>query len=304
MILLYHSIIPDNNPAERLYGGQALKKSVFERHVRLLASQSRIVSLAQYMAEGQEAGFLKRRLVALTFDDGFKITFDCISSFLIENNIPATIFTSTSHLNHGELLWFSYLKALCFEKIYESIKIYQFEFPLQTLGQSGQAWNKLRGLAKASGDPVNFCKMLSSVYPLPANVVTFYEGMTNDQLVFASKSRLLELGAHTMNHPYLDLLTRDKQEKEIVDGKHVLEKITGKSVHYFAYPGGEYNLETVDLVKAASYDAAFAVIPRSLGKEDKFEIGRVGIYSPSLIKLQMKIMGIAYLARRIGLRVG
>jgi hypothetical protein len=58
------------------------------------------------------------------------------------------------------------------------------------------------------------------------------------------------------------------------------------------------------LVKEAGYEAAFSVIPDQLGIDHLFEIGRVGIYTPSLFKLFLKVFGIADLARRFNLRVG
>lgn len=304
MIVLYHSIVPDSNSAKHWGTARMLTLTHFKHHILWLANHYRIVSLAEYVASRQQPEFNKRRLVAVTFDDGWRMTFQSVFSFLIEKNIPATFFVTTGHLEHGELLWFSYLKALCFEKLYKTIEINRDIFPLQTLFQCRQAWRALAMLAKASGEPVNFSKMLAKTYPLPDGVVAMYEGMTYDQLNAAGKSDQLELGAHTITHPNLNQTSKKKQAQEIFNCKSILSEFTRKPVRYFAYPGGEYNYDTLELVKAAGYEAAFAVIPKQLEVGLQFEIGRVGIYSPSLLKLQMKAMGVAGLARRLGLRVG
>lgn len=123
MILLYHSVIPDNSHPERLCVGQALPQSSFERQVRWLKNYCSVVSLAEYMASIQQPEFKQCKPVAITFDDGFDMTFRCVSPFLIEMNIPATFFVTTGHLEYGELLWFSYLKALCFEHQYKSVGV-------------------------------------------------------------------------------------------------------------------------------------------------------------------------------------
>jgi peptidoglycan/xylan/chitin deacetylase (PgdA/CDA1 family) len=129
--------------------------------------------------------------------------------------------------------------------------------------------------------------------------------MTHHQLETAGAGNLVEVGAHTLTHPYLGQLTKEKQEQEIVESGRILSKLTGKPIRYFAYPSGEYDLDTLDLVKNAGYDAAFAVLPKNLGVDhDRFQIGRIGIYSPSLLKLQLKALGVADLARSFGLRVG
>ena len=305
MILLYHRVFPDSDGPEPWCAGQVMTLAVLKRHILWLADHYRIVSLVEYLADGKQSEFKKRKPIALTFDDGFRITFQCVSPFLRENNIPATFFVSTGHLEHGELLWFSYLNALCFEKLYTTVEVDQEKIPLHTLEQSRQAWHALAALAKASGDAVDFSRMLAKTYPIPADKTSLYEGMTYEQLIEAGRSDLLEIGGHTITHPYLDLLSKERQAQEILDCRRTLSDLLGKPIRYFAYPGGEYNVDTIDSVRSAGIEAAFAVIPKHLLDEGSpYEIERIGIYSRSLLKLQMKAMGVAGLARRFGLRVG
>lgn len=299
MIFLYHGVIPDDSPAERLCVGQALTQSAFKSQIKWLAGHYRIVSLDEYLAGMQRPGFLKERPVAITFDDGFKITFENIFPFLMDKEIPVTIFTTTGHLEHGEILWFSYLKALCFENTYDVIQAGEHTFPIQNLKQRIHAWENLHGLAGMSGDPVLFGRELSKIYPLPREVIELYEGMTYEQVRMAGASRHIDLGAHTVTHPYLDQISTEKQKWEIQESGRNLSKWTEKAIRYFAYPSGEYNLDTLNLVKDAGYTAAFAVASKKLGMgSNQFEIGRVGIYSPSLVKLRLKAIGISDLMQR------
>lgn len=304
MIILYHSIIPDGSPAERYSAGQALPQAAFERQIRWLAKHYTIVSLTDYVIAWQKREIHKEKLIAITFDDGFRMTFQCVFSFLTEIRVPCTVFVTTGHLEHGDLLWFSYLRALCFENLYPSIQANGTVFPLQTIAQRKQAWIRLHSWAKGSGDPVKFSKSFSEIYPLSSDVLALYEGMTYDQIKIVGNSPYIELGAHTVTHPYLDLLSKEEQEKEIVESKRVLAEITEEPIRYFAYPAGQYNHETLDLMKSAGYEASFAIIPKKLGLNPEFEIDRVGIYSQSLLKLRLKALGIANLARWAGLRVG
>lgn len=304
MILLYHGIVPDGSPSERWQAGRALTQTAFERQMRWLADHCQLVSLPEYLDLATEQRPSKRKPVAITLDDGFDITFRCAAPVLAELRIPATIFVSTAHLEGGELLWFSYLKALCFECQYAEVRTDQHAFPLETKVQRQQAWDQLRSLAKTSGDPSEFCERLSEEFPLAPDVKSLYAGMTHKQIKVAGESDYLEVGAHTVTHPYLSQLSKTSQEKEILDGKDVLARLTGKEIRYFAYPGGEYNADTLDVVKTAGFKAAFAVIPQKIGGISELEIGRIGIYSPSLLKLQMKIAGFADLGRWIGFRVG
>jgi peptidoglycan/xylan/chitin deacetylase (PgdA/CDA1 family) len=302
MILLYHSVIPDDSPVERVCIGQALLQSDFERQIQWLSKHFVIVPLSDYLMREQSP--VRSKHIAITFDDGYKASFQCIYSFLASTDIPITIFVSTGHLNGGDLLWFSYLKALCFENLYKSLEVDQYVLPLMTIAQRKNAWDTLRFLAKTSGNPSSFCKSISEAYPLSPELFALYAGMTQDQLKVAEKCRTIELGAHTITHPFLDQMSSEEQKKEIIGSKRKLAKLINKPIRYFAYPGGEYSYETVKLVKAAGYEAAFAVKPKKLCLNPQFEIERIGIYSGSLIKLQIKVLGLANLARKLGLPLG
>ena len=86
--------------------------------------------------------------------------------------------------------------------------------------------------------------------------------------------------------------------------REILASLTGRRIRYFAYPAGDYDRETLGLVKEAKFDAALATIPLKIGAEPIFELERVGIYSPAVWKLKLKAWGAAGIARRLGRRVG
>ena len=49
---------------------------------------------------------------------------------------------------------------------------------------------------------------------------------------------LIEIGAHTVNHPKLRLLSQAEQQQEISESKRRLEAVIGATVMSFAYPYG------------------------------------------------------------------
>jgi peptidoglycan/xylan/chitin deacetylase (PgdA/CDA1 family) len=74
-----------------------------------------------------------------------------------------------------------------------------------------------------------------------------------------SARRGLEIGAHTVNHPHLSLLSPDEQAAEIAGSKAHLEEILGQPVPAFAYPYGsalDYGPETKLLVAQAGFSFA------------------------------------------------
>lgn len=65
--------------------------------------------------------------------------------------------------------------------------------------------------------------------------------------------RLLEeghlLGSHAYNHKNLAKLTKEQQYKQIKYSIDKMERITGEKVHYFRPPFGQYNEDTIDILK-------------------------------------------------------
>jgi len=69
----------------------------------------------------------------------------------------------------------------------------------------------------------------------------------------------LELGAHSVNHPHLDVLPPRAALAEIVDSGRALEDAVGRAVSSFAYPHGSHSARTRVLVRRAGYLTAHAV---------------------------------------------
>lgn len=69
----------------------------------------------------------------------------------------------------------------------------------------------------------------------------------------------VEIGAHTLTHPQLDVLPLDRMREEISLCKSILENGLGQAVNTFAYPHGYSNRTTRDLVQKAGYSSACRV---------------------------------------------
>jgi peptidoglycan/xylan/chitin deacetylase (PgdA/CDA1 family) len=246
--------------------------------------------MEEYINSGKTTN--PKKVIALTFDDGFRETYETIIPFLEEEQIPALIFASTSHINQDKLLWFNYLTALCFERQYSEIEIEGHQHNLHNCTQARKTWNKLLSSYRYSESPDSIIDDLVTEYPLPLEITSKYEGMTPKQLKHAGENHLIEIGGHTHTHPYLDKLKRHEKVNEILQNKIMLEEFTGRPIKYFAYPSNVYDKETIEIIKDLGFEAGFSVEPRKLSIYPGFEINRVGIYSKSILKLQMKLMGI------------
>lgn len=301
MILMYHNILARHRAVDRDYAASGLPVQCFEQQLDWLLRCRQVVPLSDYLEMKEQAKPSFRNLVALTFDDGLGSTFERVYPLLQRHSLPATFFVSTSHLQPGKLLWFSYLNALCFESDYTSIDVAGSSFGLSTAEERKRTRRSLGAMARAGSNAKALIDDLTAAYPLPADLVAEYGGLSSAQLSLFGKSDLIECGAHTVNHPYLDQLSREEQEGEIVSSRQQLSALTGRDVRYFAYPNGDYNHDTLALLKQEGFDAAFATHRQRLGIDKRLEIVRLGIYSTSFFRFWLKAQGVAKVAHRLGL---
>ncbi len=102
--------------------------------------------------------------------------------------------------------------------------------------------------------------------------------LTWDEVIEMSKSGVISIGSHTMNHAYLPDLEDEKLDVEIVDSKDVIENRIRKEVSSFSYPLGGFNDLVRDKVINARYKIAVATNPgKDYPKNDLFAMKRLRI---------------------------
>jgi peptidoglycan/xylan/chitin deacetylase (PgdA/CDA1 family) len=82
---------------------------------------------------------------------------------------------------------------------------------------------------------------------------------TWDQLREMSKSGLITVASHTVNHLNLKDLSDREIEKEVTESKKVLEKELGIAIDYFTYPEGDFTERAREKIKNAGYKSALTM---------------------------------------------
>ncbi len=293
MILLYHLIFPSDTPTDAWNAGGILRLSAFKKQLLWLNRRFPIITLDEYLEKISHDRKNSNRYSVITFDDGYRRVLDLVVPFLSSQGFPATFFVTTSHLEDDRLLWFVYINALCSDGPYSLLMVDGKTLPLDTPSNRKKTYQTLINIARKSGDPKGFALGLTNRYPLPDVVKRIYAGPTREQLAAFKNSDLLIVGGHTHSHPYLDQITIAEQEFDIRQNKSILEELTQKPVSYFAYTGGIYTGDTINVVKQAGFEAALAVRPKNIGENGLFELPRIDIYSASIIKFGLKVHGVA-----------
>lgn len=110
----------------------------------------------------------------------------------------------------------------------------------------------------------------------------------------------MEIGAHTMTHPFLSLLPPEEQRREIADSAALAAERTGAEVTGLAYPVGDHDDRTVGAARAVGL--AYAVTTRAgdvAPGADAFRLARRalpegaslgpgGRPSPSMVRAELK----------------
>lgn len=174
---------------------------------------------------------------------------------------------------------------------------------------------------KEAGTPgISISQMLSN--PGPGVAVTFDDGCETDLLIAApllqelgfgatfyltvgflgkpgfmspSQARELaqtgmELGCHSLTHPFLPDLEEAGLHREIVDAKKQLEDITGVAIHHYSCPGGRWDQRIGRIANQAGYQSvATSDIGLNRPGTDRYSLPRIavtrGVTSPEFRKL-------------------
>jgi peptidoglycan/xylan/chitin deacetylase (PgdA/CDA1 family) len=82
--------------------------------------------------------------------------------------------------------------------------------------------------------------------------------LSTDEVVQLASNELIEIGAHSVTHPFLDRLPPAAQRLEIHQSKEVLEKLLGQSLAGFSYPNGAASQDTRAIVEDVGFAFACA----------------------------------------------
>jgi peptidoglycan/xylan/chitin deacetylase (PgdA/CDA1 family) len=115
-----------------------------------------------------------------------------------------------------------------------------------------------------------------------AGVGENYEMLSVPQLKALVADPLCTIGCHTLSHPQLSKLPYQEQEQEIMEAKQWLETTLGTATHHFAYPYGDYNTDTISIVRSAGFKSAVSVRKlKTRGNEGElylYQIPRITIH--------------------------
>lgn len=237
------------------------------------------------LAERLRAGKVPDKAVVVTFDDGYADNLWNARPLLERFGVPATVFVTTGLVGTDREFYWDELERLLLRETEQELR-------LEVRGRVRQVrqW-KLTNDEERLRAYREICDLLKPLQPeereivleqlrywfgVPANGRPDRRLMSVEELVAISRDGLVEIGAHTVNHPDLSALPPNRQRWEIETGKGQLEKWLGRSIRWFAYPYGRGNAVTRQLVREAGFEAACAMSLSSVThRSDPFWLPRL-----------------------------
>lgn len=186
----------------------------------------------------------------ITFDDGdisfYKNAFPIIKKY----NIPVSVYVSPLVALGGQNFWFQEIRGYDPYKLSETIRKitgYKFEFCAM-----GEIKNYLKSLR------IDVILEIIKSYQKETNTSPkLTMNMNENQLIEINTTGLVDIGAHTLNHPQLINETVQTATYEIEESIDQLSNILKKQVKFFVYPNGNYSDREISILKNKGIKLAF-----------------------------------------------
>lgn len=294
VILSYHRVIPEPDP---LRPG-LIDVSTFRNQVSVLARFFNVVALRD-IPEMLRVRRLPARAVVITFDDGYADNHEIALPVLAQFELPATFFIATGFMDGG-MMWNDVLIESVRRCSTPSLDLRGMGLGLHPLNgtQARKAAIEMLIRSLKHREARDRARLVAEIRASADANLPDTMMMTPGQVVDLHKAGM-EIGAHTVSHPILSVLSEKEAEEEIRRSKEHLERLLGSSVTSFAYPNGrpdvDYNEIHVNMVKNADFDVAVSTRPGFNNPDSSlYELSRIGPWDRSRSKFLLRMLSVFF----------
>lgn len=267
LILFYHRIAQPAKDPWRI----AVSAATFDRHLRLLTDEFHVLPLAELVGAARR-GRIPPRAVAITFDDGYFDNLDRALPLLEAHGVPATVYIATGYVDSRKPFWWDELQQLLSGPGERPGRLDLTMGGTRIVAPMGTAAERERALmetvhpvlrhspAEANGRWLELLREWAG--PAAAAEVSAADlgrPMSSEELARLALSEVVELGAHTANHPSLLTLSGAEQRLEVELSRTFLTERTGRPPVSFSFPFGDNSARSRRIVRSCGFDHAVGV---------------------------------------------
>jgi peptidoglycan/xylan/chitin deacetylase (PgdA/CDA1 family) len=262
LVFNYHRVgEPSQSPFDRALFSAT--QDVFDQQVRFVKKNFEIATPAELddvLARG-------RRVVMLTFDDGYRDNYEFALPVLKQHGVPATFFITSGFLDERPIAWWDEIAWMIRSGPVANLSLRNWggdEFDVTASEVREEAIKQALTLFKRlpKEETPSFLSRLSELTGAGRcpTELTDRLWMTWDMVREMDRNGM-EIGGHTMTHPVLANADLETQRHEILGCKNRIEAELGHPIVAFSYPVGlpfSFTSETEKLLDATGYRWAFS----------------------------------------------
>jgi peptidoglycan/xylan/chitin deacetylase (PgdA/CDA1 family) len=250
----------------RASGGDLRRQFLYlRRHYRVMHVEAALEEL--YTSHKDKHYVLDRRIpLVLTFDDGYRDNYTHAFALAKELQVPLAIYLIPGYLENGAYFWWLEPKHLveCAqvqETTFNNVT-YHLDHPSEQQALSSYIDTQVR-YASSVAARETFLASMREQLQVPAPITDEdvpAMPLTWEQVHEMEQSGWVSFGAHTMHHPVLSSISGPAElEYEVTECRRVLEERLGHPVRSLAYPIGQrqhISKDVVEAVRQAGYSWA------------------------------------------------
>ncbi len=281
-IVTYHGVRPAGYvPIDDAFDGNLVTADMLRRQLRLLKTYN-VISPEEFLHWCENGHELPSQSVLVTCDDGLLNCLSDMLPILQQESVKCLFFvTGASATDTRSMLWYEELFLLFFNAPTGALDVSYDGIAIQsTLTGREQRrslwWDTVKRLSQVNAPRrASFIRCLSSHFgskPLALGDASSGFCRRYGLLTCAELRQLvsagMSVGGHTVSHPMLSQLSTELAYREIAESRTRLESALGTRVWAFAYPFGDPQSVTPEVLampRQAGYLAAFLNFGGGLG---------------------------------------
>ena len=229
----------------------------------------RFVSLDEVRRQVESKKRGKNKFVCFTFDDGYADNYELAYPVFKKHICPFAIYIATDFPDKKALLWHYDLQDVILEN--EKLMFNGVEYDCSDLNLKNRTFRYISDKFFIVSDNETNKKALENLFKENDCTVRHdVKTLTWEQIITLASDPLCTIGAHTVSHPALTVISDEWIRKELSDGKKIIEDEIKNPVIHFAYPFGNWDDRVARLVME-QYSTAVITLPGSVRKGDKLD---------------------------------
>lgn len=258
----------------------------FDAQLAVLRRETDVLPLPEFERR-RRAGTLPLRASAVTFDDGYADNLHAGVPVLARHAAPATVFVTSGMVDASGEFWWDDVERIAFTPSALTAPApiagveWEGEPEAPDAAIAAPSWNVempdtpsprhalYRALLAAvrSVEPRSRFRAVSALREwagIPEGARPTHRALTTEELSELAGRSGITIGAHTVTHPVLALLSEALQQDEMAACRAALTRATGRAVDALAYPFGtraDVSWASTRAARSAGFDVAFANEP-------------------------------------------